>query len=1203
MPDVLYKLQPDRTMYLRGFDHLGAGAAMHNARPDGFELTGVFRDASDFAVLVVWDADDFFNHPTLKYLPDTNFNGLALRFDATYQNLMPLNCTKYATVDWPHLDMQFSDGTSKQVRLSDYAQAVANPDAPASGTFEIVGSDIQAGDRLTIWYLNISYDYTVPDTTHATLQFYIDAPNATYTVSIGGSSYSYTLQDGDTADSLVQNLIAAINADSGTTGVAASAGGGAGQVSLTLLKDPGDGVAVSATGNGAVNLHVVQASSVASELAAQINSVNYDAVKAPFGLTATVDGAKLTITTTSGGYDANFVRLLAVNTTDRLKTSQTLLQLSGGASTATLRVNYDFSASLGEEQAEQIRKMWMTFAPRLADAQAFVSSEWHAAFDNWTVTGPEATRQLRVPGPRSYWIGATDSGCQFEGAWSLVDGFYLGGQGRSGQTGARVTIQYTSAFQHDVWLATEANSSGGVVNAALDAGAATASAVTAGNGDAVTVRKLLFAQLPAGHHTVTLAVASGTLLFDHLIVCVPTTDTPSLTAQTDLSAALDYSTDHCYKLPPARILWLFQKLGLMGPVNQYIGVFWWNQRKCVGGAVSSAEVSFAGGFAASDQIFLSIGGQVCGKTIRAGDTPQSIVQHFANFINAIYVGVWAEADGSVLRLHNRSSAQAYRYTLEAWVNDSSSPTQAVTANASLGAALVRLSGDFVAGDRLVLNAGGQLCTVTVAASDTVDTIAQALASAVNVNANGSAVLGALAASAAGTSVTIQNVTTDPLNSCSLSISVTQAAGSTGMATLNGSLQIGAAGTWQVDPAQDPPLNAGARAWHGDFYRLCAAAGLEVTTSSSMELVNPPDGFAAQFADGEPVTTDVGFANLHSTHCAFSSPMLSYHTRVYTWLAQAMAAVGFSPVLQCGEFTWWYFAHPAPSAEFAFYASGNGRSHFITVNGVTYTHVENNPNGESSADVANALIAAVNAGPDTYVGASIGSAPYVALLTPRAATDTPISISSDNGSTTLLYTGGMAYYDSETAAAALAALGRPLASFLTPTDDPGVHASADATFLRNRLCDYCGSLSAAVKAAVPGARFEILFPDDVNYPEPAGIHSLGGRLNRFVNLPPEWSQPSDSGFDRFKLEELDFGAWNKDLNLVRLCQKLPAALGWPMERVSCITPVFRPGYAWMKEVATARELHYRAITLWAFDHVNLAGLDVVAPGSRQSQLVG
>src|ERR1035437_5153578 len=176
MPDVLNKLQPDRTMYLRGFDHLGAGAAMHNARPDGFEVTGVFRDPSDFAVLVVWDANDFFNHPTLRYLPDTNFSGLALQFDASYENLMPLNCTKNATIDWPNLEMRFTDGTSTRVLLSDYAQVVANPDSPASGTFEIVAPSLQAWDRLTLWYLNIDFDYTVLGNTQWTIKFYAATP-------------------------------------------------------------------------------------------------------------------------------------------------------------------------------------------------------------------------------------------------------------------------------------------------------------------------------------------------------------------------------------------------------------------------------------------------------------------------------------------------------------------------------------------------------------------------------------------------------------------------------------------------------------------------------------------------------------------------------------------------------------------------------------------------------------------------------------------------------------------------------------------------------------------------------------------------------------------------------------------------------------------------------------------------------------------
>ena len=319
-------------------------------------------------------------------------------------------------------------------------------------------------------------------------------------------------------------------------------------------------------------------------------------------------------------------------------------------------------------------------------------------------------------------------------------------------------------------------------------------------------------------------------------------------------------------------------------------------------------------------------------------------------------------------------------------------------------------------------------------------------------------------------------------------------GSGGSASLSGSLQIGPSGVWQVDPSQDPPLNAGARAWHSDFYRLCKAAGLEVATSCSMELVNPPDGFAAQFADGRSVLTDVGFADLNSTHCAFSSPMRAYHTRVYTWLAQTMAASGLSPVLQCGEFTWWYFAHPAPYAEFAFYASGNGHSHFITVNGVTYTHVENNPSGESSADVANALAGAVNAKPDAHVGASIGSAPYIVRLTPSAASSTRLSPSlPTTASASLLYTGGMAYYDAETASSAHTALGRPLATFLLPTDDPSQNAAADATFLRNRLRDYCGAITSAVKAAVPGAKFEVLFPDDVNYPDSRGHAQPGGSV--------------------------------------------------------------------------------------------------------------
>jgi len=991
MEDILNKLRPDQTMYLRGFSDLGAGAAMHDASATGFQVSGVFRDPADFAVVVLWDADDFFNHPTLKYLPDTNFAGLTLQFDATYRNLMPLNCSKYPTIDWPYLDVQFPNGTSKQIRLSDYAQTIANPDPVASGTLEISGDNLQPYDRLTLWYLNIAYDYIVPGQTSWSVQFYISTPGQTYTITVDTRSYSYTITAADTAASLVEALVGLINAGTGDPAIAAAAGPQAGQIILSSRLSTGEAVTVSATDNGQLELYQVTAETVAAALAGQINGADY--TNAPFALQATANGTSLTIATTTGGYDANFITLLAVNKTATLTASQPLLQLAGGDSTATLRVRLDFSAL----ELTEVQQMWLTLAPRLANGSSMSMQEWNATFANWTVSGPQAVQQLLVPGPYSYWIGNNDRACSYTGAWGLEDGFYLGGQARLGQTGASVTISYYSIYQHDVWLATEFNQTGGNMQASLD-GDTTATLNTNGGGAAVTARRLLFAGVAAGQHSVTLTVESGTLLFDHLIACVPTTNVPSMPPQTDLSAAFDYSTDHTYKLPPARILWLMNMLGLWGPVNQYIGIFWWNQRNLVGDAPGAAEVSFGGSFVEGDEIFLNIGGQSCGKTVFGPDTPETIAQHFADFINAIYVGVWAAASGAVLTITNRSAAAAYSYVL------------------------------------------------------TPSTVLQP--------------------------------------------------GSTGTVSAQGSLESGVAGTWQVDPTQDPPLNAGARAWHADFYAQCAAAGLEVTTSSSMELVNPPPGYAALFADGTAVMTAEGFANLVSTQCSFSAEMQSYQQAVFTWLGQAQAAAGLTPALQCGEFTWWYFTD--------------------------------------------------------YTAANPG--------------------------------GGMAYYDAETTAAAQAALGRRLALFLTPNDDPTVNGGADATFLRNRLRDYCGTLTAAVKAAVPGARFEILFPYDVNYPTPTGIHDLGGELNRFVNLPPEWGQPGGSGFDRFKLEALDFGAWCRDTNLVEQCQELPIQLGWPPSLVSCITPVFEPSYAWMKEVWNARHLQFRAVTLWAFDHVNLYGLE-------------
>ena len=60
MPERIYKLQPDRTLHLRGFDSFAAAAAIHSASPGGFTVSGTFRDPADFAVAVLYDADNFY---------------------------------------------------------------------------------------------------------------------------------------------------------------------------------------------------------------------------------------------------------------------------------------------------------------------------------------------------------------------------------------------------------------------------------------------------------------------------------------------------------------------------------------------------------------------------------------------------------------------------------------------------------------------------------------------------------------------------------------------------------------------------------------------------------------------------------------------------------------------------------------------------------------------------------------------------------------------------------------------------------------------------------------------------------------------------------------------------------------------------------------------------------------------------------------
>jgi hypothetical protein len=999
VPERIYKLQPNRTIQLRGFNDLGAAAALHSATATGFKVSGIFRDPADFCVLTLYDCDNFYEHPSLKYLPDTNFDGLTLSFNVHYTGLRNLDSPRYPIIDWPYLDVIRADNTPAQIPLFDSNGLVDGTWTAASAQFTIVDKGFQRYDQLTLWYLNLAFDYLVPQLV-ASYAFTNQGAGYTHWMSVAGTRYSYTEQAGDADVTIAQRLLELVSTSAHVTAERVM-----NQLDLTVVKSDGRAIQTAASSNtdGYV-LYAASAESIAADLAAQCNAVNWKVAGADIPITAKAEGATITFTATKPGVDGNALSMYAVWKDAQLTTDVQFRQFAGGNSDATWHVSIDFRA----RGIPQVRRMWLTFAPPLSIGAPFTDTEWEAVFSSWTLSGPEDVKKLQVAGPGSLRIDETSGACLYTGKWTPEAGFYHRGYAAgSGTAGNSVTIQYESAVAHDLWIGTSLYGDRGSAGVQIDGGAEIPfdTNLDTGADPAVITRRKVAASVASGAHTVVIRTKDAKpFYFDYLDVVVPSEVPDNLAARTNISPALDYSTDHTYKLPPARILWMFDKLGFGGPVNQYIGVFWWNQRVRTGATIPQATVTFAGDFLYPDQVWLTISGTRIGKSVLPTDTVNTIAQHFACYVNATFVGLWASVKDNVLTLTSQSPTVNFQFDLSAEVE-------------------IKSSG------------------------------------------NGTATI-------AGT-LKFPNTPDKPLP----------------------------VGQWMVDPARSPALNRGAREWSADFYNECKARNRELVVASSMELVLPPDQFPARYHNGDAVRTDVGYgSSWWSSQCAFNSAMLAYQQQVFDCVAGMMSAAGLVPNIQFGEYCWWYFASK----------------------------------------------------------------------------------------------GSMAFYDPETTAAAQAALGRPLAVFSSPTDDPNVNAGADATFLRNRLRDHVAALVSFIRGKYPNAKFEVLFPYDVNYPVPSGVNNLGGRLLRFVNFPAEWEHQETSGLDRLKMEGLDWGAASRDLDLVRAVMEFPIELGWPLDSIRYMLPVFNGGCPWVSEYRLAKGLRIPVINLWAFDHVCIFGLQATEP---------
>ena len=558
--EQIFKLQPDRTLYLRGFTGVGTAASLCNASPTGFTICGVFRDMADFCVLMLYDADNTFEHYSVRYLPDFDLSGMVLTFDVSYGGLQPLDSAKYSWIDWSQLDVIKADGTTQQVRLWDYATLVSGNYSVAQGSYSITApGGCHAQDQLTLFVNNTIFNFA----------------------AAGGESASYA----------AQTLANAINSYDWSTyaGHSVSVIAAADDTGRLTLKSARTGH-VNVAGSSVNWVDGIKFPGIAAGSTIYLGGTAYtvSAVTSPTSLeltSAAPSGTNVVYLAEYGGLDGNSVTVYMIvppgNTS--LAVDNPVVSLSGGNSdNISWHIGLDFTA-LG---IDQLRQAWLTFAPQLTSGNPYTDTEWTATFSNWTVNAPKNNRALECAGPGSIRIGNDQNlACAYSGTgWTPVaaNNYWRGFARVTSTAGDSLTVTYTCPAVHDLYLGTSLGENKGAVNVSVDGDPLTVQDCSLKVDSELVTRRLLRRSVVAGTHTVTLtSLNANTFLFDYLEATIPGDLPDPAVIYPNVSPALDFDTDATYKVSPQRLLWHLLKLGFAGQINEYLGVFWWNQRKRV----------------------------------------------------------------------------------------------------------------------------------------------------------------------------------------------------------------------------------------------------------------------------------------------------------------------------------------------------------------------------------------------------------------------------------------------------------------------------------------------------------------------------------------------------------------------------------------------------------------------------------------------
>lgn len=928
--------------------------------------------------------------------------------------------------------------------------------------------------------------------------------------------------------------------------------------------------------SGTVNVNAGVVTHVSGDLFTGLTADRYIRIDTVDYVIASVDSpTQITLAAVTGSA-SGLSYAATIEDNDEVTTAEESLQLEGGSSAVTWRVSVDFSNTLVAPAPgspampiDDLFEAWLTVAPVLADAADFADTEFDLHLLNMSVADPASKRPLQVAGPGSIRVHSRQPEVEFEGAgWIEKQGFYdQGFAHETGGWGDRVTVRYRCQATHDLYVGTEIRPGGASVTVTLDGDSPTTLNTALGIDPPIVAVRKVRSNVPAGlHEFVATCDGNGQFVFDHIEAAVPSNVHDPEATLSDVSMATDWDTDATYKLPAARLLWQLDRSGFHGDLNHFVGNFFhYNRRKRLGtGLRNEATVTFGGYWRAGESVVLNIGDILVGKSIFAGDSPESIAAHVEAFINTTFVGVFAERSGAEVTIKNR--ANLYGFSLSIQSNDSLAGTTTISGTLGKGSEGIWEIDDVAS---LLLNHAARKWHQDF--FNQLDNRGRTATVAYNLEAYNPPETGADHWAARYYSG--RQVLTD--------------------------VGFGSEGEAKVqDVSNSAPIliRAGNHGYStGDRVVVSGVSGTTANGSFLITVVNE-DRFELDGSDGTadtPFTFDdaVVIRTLRTTHLAPNPVVTAFQKRIYAETADMMAAEGLPVKLQFGEFLWWFF-------------SENSRD-ITAVDAAAPVRLSTaQPHGFSTGDtviVAGVISPAGASG--THTVTVVNSTSFD--LDGTDGVGQAVSLAAD----ARVAGGSMAFYDSETSDAAATALGRPLAKFTCQDSNPTVNAGADADFLRDRLAAHMDAIASHVRASHPTAVFELLYPFDVLHP--VTYHAAqrpypqGGRLNHHVSTPANWKTPADTD-RRLKIEALSWGAFyrhgDRAAESLRLWQGAEG-FSWPRSQVSYLIPWFNGGTPWQREYLEARLVNPGAIHFWALDHYRLLEWRALPRPKRESRFFG